>query len=161
MWGSSSKEVAEVLEVDVERPASALTHQGASEVFELAESQPVRIKRRGDAPDEVLLSYDQFAATVRFSARLVLLARALAKGAEQAPDLEGMHWTKLFSVAERRRMLGELLEAARAAIERGNPSIFNAVWKGWAESAELMGDPEAMARLTAPVESGLAPLPRP
>lgn len=135
----------------VERPASALTHQGAAEVFDLAEKGPVLIKRRGRQPDEVLLKYEAYEGTVLFLQNLHLISRALVKGLEHMPDLEGMHWTKLFSISDRRRMLQELLESSRAAIERKDPSIFNRVWKGWAHSAELMNDGEAMAALTKPL----------
>lgn len=145
-----------------ERSASALTHQGALEVFELAEKEPVRIKRRGQQPDEVLMNLEAYEATLRFVHSLYLLSRSFVKGVEQMPDLEGMHWTKLLSLDDRRKMLQELLESSRAAIERKDPAIFNRVWKGWAHSVELMNDAEAMARLTRPVDlTTTVPLPRP
>ena len=84
-----------------------------------------------------------------FMRNLYLVARAKDKGLEQMPDLEGLHWTKLFPIDERAQMLGELMEAARAGLERNDASIFNATWKGWVHSAEAMNDPEAMAKLTA------------
>lgn len=146
----------------VERPQSALTHEGAAEVFKLAEKQPVRIKRRGEQPDEVLLSYDRYEAEQRFLQNLLLIARALAKGPEQMPDLEGMHWTKLFTVEDRSSMLLELIEAARASLERKDATIFNRTWKGWFRSAEVMNDPAALAALTAPVRvKKTIPLARP
>ena len=81
------------------------------------------------------------------------MARALTKGPERMVDIEGLHWTKLFGAGERRTMLLELVEAARASSERKDPSIFNATWKGWAHSAELMNDPEALKALTTPVDA--------
>lgn len=150
-----------MIEIAEERPASALTHEGAKKVLDLAAQQPVLIRRRGGAPDEVLLSYDRYAAWRRFDARVVMLARALEKGAEQMHDLDGMLWTKVFSVDDRKRMLAELVEAARSTTERDDPSVFNAAWKGWAESSEIMADPVRLARLTAPAGSARIPLPRP
>ncbi len=64
-------------------------------------------------------------------------------------ELEEMAWAKIFPEDERRQMLAQLLHPAGTAIERDDPSIFNATWKGWTESAELLSDPEPKARLTA------------
>ncbi len=136
----------------LERPQSDLTHKGASEVFELADKQPVLIKRRHDA-DQVLLNAESYAGLLRFVQNLYLVTRALTKGPERMVDIEGLHWTKLFDADERRTMLLELVEAARASSERKDPAIFNATWKGWAHSAELMNDPAAMKALTAPVDA--------
>ena len=135
----------------IERSRSSLTHSGATEVFELAAKAPVRIRGRNE-PDAILLNAEHYDAWRAFQGRLFLLMRALEKGVEQMPDLEGLHWAKLFSGTDRRQMLGELVEAARASIERNDASIFNATWKGWASSAEAMSDPVALARLTAVID---------
>ena len=135
----------------VERPRSSLTHSGANEVFELAAKAPVRIKGRNE-PDEILLNAEQYESWRTFLLRLLLVTRAMAKGADQMPDLEGLRWSKLFSRDERAQMLGELMEAARASLERNDASIFNATWKGWAHSSEAMSDPAAMAKLTAMID---------
>lgn len=135
----------------LERPQSDLTHTGASAVFELAEKQPVLIKRRHNA-DQVLLSAETYDALLRFARNLYLVTRALTKGPERMVEIEGLHWSKLFDADERRTMLLELVEAARASSERKDPALFNATWKGWEHSAELMNDPEALRALTAPVD---------
>lgn len=149
--------------VTVEVTRSSLTHAGAKRTFELAEKAPVLIKGgKGDAPDGVLMSAEQYEAERRFTRNLYLVTRALEKGAEAMPDLEGMQWSKLFSVADRRRMLGQLVESARASFERNDPTIFNAMWKGWVSSAQAMSDPEMMALLTGPVDhANTVPLSRP
>jgi hypothetical protein len=145
----------------IERQRSALTHTGAAEVFRLAEDAPVRIKGRGES-DRILLNAEQYDAEQTFVPRLCLLARALAKGIVGMTDLEGLQWTKLFDQAERAQMLAELIESARTTLERKDPSIFNATWKGWEHSAQVMDDPEALAKLTAPLDlASTIPLPRP
>ena len=150
------------MEITVERPQSALTHEGAGEVFQIAERQPVRIRRRGDAPDEVLLNYERYEAETRFLHNLLLVARALQKGVEQMPDLEGLQWTKLLEPALRRQMLLELLEAGRASVERQDAAIFNRTWKGWASTGEVLNDPEQFAALTRPIDPAQTiPLVRP
>lgn len=146
----------------IEKPRSALTHKDASKVFDIAAKEPVRITSRGDDPDEVLLSAESYDAWRRLLRSLYLLTRALAKGAERMPDLEGMHWTKLFDLEERQQMLGELVEAARASLERNDASLFNATWKGWEHSAEALDDPDLLKKLTTPTEpTAMIPLPRP
>ena len=76
-------------------------------------------------------------------------------------ELDGMQWTKVFSLDDRKQMLAELVEAARLTEESDDPSDFNSLWHAWAESADVMSDPELMARLTAPLGTKRIPLPRP
>lgn len=150
-----------MLAVGVERRQSDLTHQGASEVFDLAEKQPVLIKRR-DGEDEILLNAETFDGLARFNRGLFLLTRAVRKGPDLMPDVDGLHWTKLLDLDERRAMLDELIEAARASFERQDASIFNATWKGWEHSAEVLDDPEVLKALLAPIEHAvIVPLERP
>lgn len=145
-----------------ERPASALTHKEASAVFELAERQPVRIKRRGDKPDEILMLADDFDGMQRFLRSMVILAKALRLGEAHLPAVEGLLWTKALSVQDRRKMLGELIEAARHAAERGDFWLFNATWKGWESAAQLESDPDARQALLRPIDySALVKLARP
>lgn len=146
----------------VERPASALTHKEASAVFELAERQPVRIKRRGDKPDEILMLAEDFEGMQRFARNMVVLAKGLRVGEKDLPAVEGLLWTKALSLEDRRKMLGELVEAARSAAERADFWLFNATWKGWESAAGLESDPAAQRALLRPVDySALVKLARP
>ncbi|MDI1463916.1 hypothetical protein QEZ54_23300 [Catellatospora sp. KI3] len=147
-------------------PLSELLREPTATISRLARARAVRLQRRGEADDLVLMS----AKRAEQENEVVDLTAALLSGMVRQPGGSALlrhvlpaalPWIRFLPPPAVDEFAAEFIEVAEAAAAVGNVAPISVLLAQWRHTAEVYADPDLHRILTAPSEGDFGPVPRP
>lgn len=147
-------------------PFSELLREPNETTGRLARTRAVRLRRRGDAGDLVLMTADRAdkeGEVVDLTARLLAGIVSRKGGADLVREVlpTVLPWVKFLPAAAVDELATEFIATAAAAVAVANMAPVSQLLAEWRHTAEVYADPELYGILTRPTEGdhGVVPLP--